>query len=145
MRCDQKIIGCPVRRKERDRRSPYRAEADFLATGTAIFGPKNELLLQPIEITFWPAVVMTAPELDDFLGRKLRPERGPIVLGPVLCELVAAMLRHKQPPASINREPLSVTDARCITLRSRELLIGLVSIVDPCAAAGVLLRARHSA
>src|SRR5208283_3185389 len=138
---DQQIVGSPVCREKCDRRGPRRADPDLLTTVAAVFRPKDQLFLIPIEIAFRPTVVVALFESDDFFGREIRPALRFVVLRPVLRELIPAMLCDEQPSVGVDRKAFAVADTGCIAFSRREFLVGLVRIIAPRAAAGLLLRA----
>src|SRR4029077_16252525 len=86
VRCDQEIIGCPMRRKECDGWSSRGAHTHFLAAVAAIFRCENQLLLKPVEVAFRPTVVMTLFESNDFFGWEVRPDRSFVELLPIFRE-----------------------------------------------------------
>ena len=60
---------------------------------------------------------------DQFLGRQVGVLLQSVELGPVLPELVAAVLGRENPARGIERDPLAVAQTRGEALCGREMLI----------------------
>src|SRR5204863_7895719 len=88
-----------------------------------------------IEIALRPTVPRAMLEDHDLLGRQLEALIDRVKLGPVLVQLIAAVLRDEEAPGGIEVEALAVANARGIALLGREHLIGLAGVVAPDASA----------
>jgi hypothetical protein len=86
---DHQIVRRPMRGKCGDRRCFLRTDADLFAAVASIFWRQHELVLKPVEITFRPAIVGAALQLDDFLSRLPRAFVCRIKVREILRELVA--------------------------------------------------------
>src|ERR1700731_1373234 len=89
------IVRCPVRWKRNQWLFGLIANAGLLATIPAVLWSQHHLLLCRIEIAVRPAVPGAVFDDDPFLSRKLEALFGGVEFGPILVQLIAAVLRDK--------------------------------------------------
>src|SRR6478672_11284504 len=136
---DLEIVGRPVRWKRRDGRLEFCAVIGLLAAIAAIFRRQHKLLLGGVEITFRPAVVAALLEDQHALCGKLKTLLRRIELGPILVQLIAAVLGDVKVACRVEVETLAVADAGGEAFVGREDLIRLVGVVAPDARASLEL------
>src|SRR5215471_11110606 len=143
---DHEIVRRPVGGKRGDRCQLLRAYAHRPAAVAAVLRGQHELPLSLVEVALGPAVIPALPDMQQFLrglGRLLlrRVERREILvqlIAPVLCGIDAVSTRG-------DRNTVGVADTGRVTLRRRELLAGLVGVIDPDPAARLELGAGFDA
>ena len=128
---DLEIVRRPVGGKRRDWRLEFFAVADLLAAVAAILRRQHTLLLRGVEIAGRPSVIGALFQDHDLFGGKLEALFRRIELGPILMQLVAAMLGDEKASRSVEVETLAVPDAGGIAFFGRENLIRLVCVVAP--------------
>src|SRR5271166_6270804 len=110
-------VRCPMRWIERDRPLLVRARSDRLAAVTSVLRSEHELALRVVEVTFRPPVVRGL-DTEQLLPRQVRALFGGVEVLPVLGKLVASVLRRiDATPGRVQRDPISVADARRVALR----------------------------
>src|ERR1700680_4097812 len=87
---EQEVVGCPMRRKGRDRGSFFGTKPGRLSAVAAVLGSEDELLLAQVEVAIRPAVVGAALQLHQLLRRLLGALLRRVEARPVLSQLVAA-------------------------------------------------------
>src|SRR6266404_4822428 len=135
-------VGRPMRRERRYWRLVLRTDADGLSPIATVFRGEDQLFLDIVVIAFRPAEIGALPKLHQLLARQVRVLLQCVKLGPVLPELVPAMLGCENPARGIKRDPLAVAETRDEAFRWREMLIQPVGVVAPGPGSGLQLRAR---
>ena len=96
------------------------ADTNRLSTIAAVFTRQNELFLGIVVVAFGPTEIAAVPQLHQLLGRQVGVLFQCVKLGPVLPELVAAVLGRPNPASGIKRDPLAVAETRDKAFRWRE-------------------------
>src|SRR3984885_15868133 len=130
-----------MRRIVRDGAGLFGALATALAI-TAVFRSKHQLVEPRIEVAFGPAVVTALFDVQQLLGRQRGLLLQLIDRRPIRVQLVAAVLRDEQTPGRIDGKAFGIAYSGRESFGRRKLLIGLVRVVAPNAAARRKLRTR---
>ena len=138
---DGEVVGRPMAGEHRDRRSLVGARPDRVPAVAAVLRGEDELLLGQAVVAVRPAIVGTALELHQLLGRLVGTLLRRVELRPVLLELVATVLGRKDPACGVDRDTFPIAKPRHEALGGREPLPRPVGVVAPDAAAGLELRA----
>src|SRR5260370_31823622 len=109
-------------RERRDRCFLLRADADSLSSIATVFRGEDQLLLGIIVIAFRPAEVAALLQLDQLLGWQVGVLLQCVKLGPILPELVPAVLDRQNPTRGIKGDPLTVAETCDEALCGREML-----------------------
>ena len=94
-----------MRREGGNRRLLVGADSLRTAAVAAVFRGQNQRLPVVVEIALRPAEVGAAPQFDQFLGGFVLALQRLVQLGPVLIQLVAAVLGRKNPPGESKEMP----------------------------------------
>ena len=127
-------------RKSSNRSLLIGADSNRLAAVAAIFWRQDQLFLLLVVVAFRPSVITALLQLDNLLRGQFGALFDRVELGPVLRELIAAMLRDIEPPRLVEPKSLAITYAGRVPLGRREGLISLVGIVAPDASPRFQLR-----
>ena len=98
---DFEIVRRPVGGKRRDRRLEFLAVADLLAAITAILWRQHTLFLRDIEIAGRPSVIGILFQNHHLFSGKFEALLRRVKLGPVLMQLIAAMLGDVKVPRAV--------------------------------------------
>ncbi len=143
---EQHIVRCPVGLESGRGGRLVRAFTHRLAAVTAVLGSQHELLLHRIVVTLRPAVVAALLDVQQDFGRQRRALLRLVEIRPVFRQLIATVLsRIHTVAAGVDGNSIRIANARRETLRGRELLIRLVGVVAPDAAAGLQFGTRLDA
>src|SRR3982751_411983 len=115
-------IGSPVRREECLGFSLRRAVAQLLAIA-AVLRRLHQLPLDVVVVAIRPSVIAALVDLQQLLGGKILSLLRRVEFGPILEELIAAVLGRVQLAAPVERDPDGVADPRRVPLARGESLI----------------------
>lgn len=111
----------------------------------AIFWGQHHPTRKGIKIAFWPAVVCTRNDFDQFFSRQFLPSLCRIKMTPVFMQLVAPMLGREQSTVTIDRKANCVADTRCEARGWTKVLRRTSRVEAPDACAKRFFRAGHLA
>src|SRR5262249_15670978 len=113
---DLEVVWRPMGRIGCNRWDHARADADLVAAVAAILRREHQLLAGAIIVAGRPAIGGTLLDQHHFLGRQLRTLLGGVEPGPVLMQLVTAMLGGIEAAGGVEIEPLGIAQAAGIAL-----------------------------
>ena len=132
---DHDIVRCPVRGKRRDWSELLRADANRLAAVAAVLRRQHQPALDLVEVTLGPAVIAALVDAQQLLRRLRRLLFRLVERREILVQLIAPVLRGIDAVSTRrDRNAVGVANARRIALPRRELVAGLVGVIDPDAA-----------
>src|SRR4051812_33142512 len=125
---ESQTIGSPVRGEENLGLSLRGAIAELFAIAT-VLGRLHQLPLDVVVVAIRPSVIAALIDLQQLLGGEILPLLRRVEFGPVLEQLIAAVLCRVQLAPAVERDSDSIANSCGVPLARRESLIRLAGIV----------------